>query len=210
MARYYGDPAPKMTQLVVTLWYRSPELLLGAETYGTGVDMWSVGCIFAELLNKEPYLQGSNEVSQLSQIFELCGVPTEENWPGFRRLKNARSLRLPNNPASHGSVIRSKWPLLTGAGAALLSSLLALNPADRPSAEEMLKSTYFKEDPKMKSTALFPTFPSKAGQERRPRKRTPNAPVRGAAPALQSTDFSGIFAGREEEEKGGGFALRLV
>ncbi|KKK23061.1 hypothetical protein AOCH_005451 [Aspergillus ochraceoroseus] len=48
MARYYGDPPPKLTQLVVTLWYRSPELLLGAETYGPEIDMWSIGCIFGD------------------------------------------------------------------------------------------------------------------------------------------------------------------
>ncbi|KAH0538198.1 hypothetical protein GP486_008789, partial [Trichoglossum hirsutum] len=97
MARYFGDPLPKMTQLVVTLWYRAPELLLGAETYGTEIDMWSIGCIFGELVTKEPLLQGKNEVDQLSKIFELCGIPTEENWPGFKRLPNARSLRLPRN-----------------------------------------------------------------------------------------------------------------
>jgi len=122
MARYFGDPPTKMTQLVVTLWYRAPELLLGAESYGREIDMWSIGCIFGELVIKEPLLQGKNEVDQLSkvsiiclcepvsklplghllihklkQIFELCGIPTEENWPGFKRLPNARSLRLPRN-----------------------------------------------------------------------------------------------------------------
>lgn len=68
MARYYGDPPPKLTQLVVTLWYRSPELLLGAEKYGMEIDMWSIGCIFGELLTKEPLLQGKNEVDQVSKV----------------------------------------------------------------------------------------------------------------------------------------------
>jgi cell division cycle 2-like protein len=68
MARYYGNPPPKLTQLVVTLWYRAPELLLGAEVYGPEIDMWSVGCIFGELLTKEPLLQGKNEVGQLSKV----------------------------------------------------------------------------------------------------------------------------------------------
>lgn len=67
MARYYGDPPPKLTQLVVTLWYRSPELLLGADKYGPEIDMWSIGCIFGELLTTEPLLQGKNEVEQLSK-----------------------------------------------------------------------------------------------------------------------------------------------
>ena len=69
MARYTSDPPPpKLTQLVVTLWYRSPELLLGAEKYDREVDLWSVGCIFGELLAKEPLLQGKNEVDQLSKV----------------------------------------------------------------------------------------------------------------------------------------------
>ena len=232
MARYYGDPPPKLTQLVVTLWYRAPELLLGADKYGAEVDMWSVGCIFAELLKKEPVLQGKNEVDQLTrvpfhacptpkrkdtnyvkQIFELCGIPTEATWPGFKRLPNARSLRLPsNNPHSSGAVIRARFPFITAAGSDLLSSLLSLNPAKRPSAAEMLEHPYFKEDPRPKSTSLFPTFPSKAGQEKRRRVASPNAPIRGEAPGIAGgdVDFSGIFANREQEEVGGGFSLKLV
>lgn len=71
MARYYGDPPPHLTQLVVTLWYRSPELLLGTTKYGLEIDMWSVGCVFGELLTKEPLLQGKNEVNQLAKVFSF-------------------------------------------------------------------------------------------------------------------------------------------
>ncbi|KAK2604826.1 hypothetical protein N8I77_007725 [Diaporthe amygdali] len=210
MARYVGDPAPKLTQLVVTLWYRAPELLLGATSYGEAVDMWSVGCIFGELLTREPLLQGKNEVDELSRIFELCGIPTDDTWPGFRRLPNARSLRLPPSRAGMGSVIRAKFPLLTAAGASLLNGLLSLDPAKRPSAREMLNHEYFRQDPRPKSEAMFPTFPSKAGQERRRRRDTPNAPGRGEAADLGAVDFSGIFTGRDKEERGGGFSLRMV
>ncbi|XTI84874.1 kinase-like protein [Cenococcum geophilum] len=213
MARYFGDPPPpKMTQLVVTLWYRAPELLLGTENYGKPIDIWSIGCIFGELLTKEPLLQGKNEVDELSKIFELCGIPTEETWPGFKRLPNARSLRLPRTHQTAGSIIRSKFPFLTSAGSQLLISLLSLNPAQRPTATEMLAHSYFKEDPRPKSTAMFPTFPSKAGQERRRRMASPSAPKRGDAPKIdaQGLDFSGIFAGRDMEESGAGFQLKLV
>ncbi|KAL6894954.1 kinase-like domain-containing protein [Trichoderma evansii] len=210
MARYVGEPAPKLTQLVVTLWYRSPELLLGTRSYGAAVDMWSVGCIFGELIAREPLLQGSNEVDQISKIFELCGFPTEESWPSFRRLPNARTLRLPKqSPLATGSVIRAKFPNLTTAGASLLNTLLALDPDKRPSAKEMLEHEYFRQDPKPKPESLFPTFPSKAGQERR-RRHEPDAPVRGQAVALGDVDFSGIFQGRNKEEKGAGFSLRMV
>ena len=198
-----------MTQLVVTLWYRSPELLLGAEKYAEGVDMWSVGCIFGELLSKEPLLQGKNEVDQLSQIFALCGIPTEQSWPGFRRLPNARSLKLPSkNPNTHGSVLRAKFPLLTTSGSQLLTSLLSLDPSQRPSAKQVLEHKFFKEEPRMKPRELFPTFPSKAGQERR-RRYTPNAPL-GRGEGVKEVDFSGIFEGREDEERGGGFSLKLI
>ncbi|OTA60387.1 kinase-like protein [Hypoxylon sp. EC38] len=213
MARYVGDPAPpKLTQLVVTLWYRAPELLLGTKTYGAAIDMWSVGCIFGELLTREPLLQGKTEVDELSKIFELCGIPTDESWPGFRRLPNARHLRLPKSSAANtGPVIRARFPLLTTAGCALLTSLLSLNPDQRPTAKEMLQHEFFKQDPKPKHEAMFPTFPSKAGQERRRKRSTPNAPGRGQKAAdLGTVDFSGIFAAREKEERGGGFSLRMV
>ncbi|KAL7763442.1 hypothetical protein ACKLNR_006800 [Fusarium oxysporum f. sp. zingiberi] len=210
MARYVGDPPPKLTQLVVTLWYRAPELLLGAKTYDAAVDMWSVGCIFGELMTREPLLQGKNEVDQVSRTFELCGVPTEETWPGFRRLPNARSLRLPKTQVATGSVIRARFPGLTTAGASLLGDLLSLDPERRPSASEMLQHEYFRQDPKPKPESMFPTFPSKANQERR-RRAEPHAPVRGGqAASLGDADFSGIFQGRDKEERGAGFQLRMV
>ncbi|CAK7265627.1 hypothetical protein SEPCBS57363_001679 [Sporothrix epigloea] len=231
MARYYSDDESssssssnsatahhsiQLTPLVVTLWYRAPELLLGARRYGRAVDMWSVGCIFGELLTREPLLQGKNEADELARIFDLCGVPNDTSWPGFRRLPNARALRLPpsssvtSSPSTMAS-IRVKFPLLTTAGCQLLSSLLALDPNQRPTANEMLDHEYFRQDPRAKQEAMFPTFPSKAGQERRRRRNTPNAPQRGAAAAeLGSVDLAGIFSGRDKEERGAGFSLRMV
>lgn len=68
LARRFSEPQVPMTQLVVTLWYRAPELLLGAKEYTTAIDMWSIGCIFAELVNNEPLMQGRNELDQLSKV----------------------------------------------------------------------------------------------------------------------------------------------
>lgn len=75
MARFCGDPPPQnLTQLVVTLWYRSPELLLGATTYDSSIDIWSLGCIFGELLTRTPLLQGKNEVDQLSKVSHASSI----------------------------------------------------------------------------------------------------------------------------------------
>ena len=74
----------------------------------------------------------------------------------------------------------------------------------------MLEHKYFTEDPRPKPTSMFPSFPSKAGQEKRRKQRTPEAPVRGGKVELGDADFSSIFKGREGEEKGGGFALKVA
>ncbi|PHH70190.1 hypothetical protein CDD82_7289 [Ophiocordyceps australis] len=211
MARYVGDPPPcRLTQLVVTLWYRAPELLLGTLSYGPAIDMWSVGCIFGELLSREPILQGANEVGQLSKIIALCGIPSDESWPGFRRLPNASSLKLPPSAISPArSLVRSRFPSLTTAGVSLLSSLLSLDPHRRPTAQNMLQHEYFSQDPKPKPESLFPTFPSKASQERR-RRPEPHAPVRGRDAHLGNVDLSHLLQGRDQEEKGPGFTLRMA
>ncbi|KAJ4341727.1 hypothetical protein N0V95_007161 [Ascochyta clinopodiicola] len=209
MARYIPPPSAPLTQLVVTLWYRAPELLLGTPTYSTEIDMWSVGCILGELLLKSPILPGTNEVDQLSRTFSLCGLPTDKTWPAFWRLPNAPSLKLPREQRTKQSFDRARFPFLSGAGAALLASLLSLNPDDRPTAHEVLAHDYFREAPKPKPSEMFPTFPSKAGQERR-RRQSPLAPKRGEAPRLGKVDFSGIFAAQEEGEKGAGFMLKMA
>ena len=209
MARYIPPSHAPLTQLVVTLWYRAPELLLGTTTYGTEVDMWSVGCIFGELLLKEPLFPGKNEVDELSLVFSLCGLPSEKTWPAFYRLPNAKSLKMPRDHRNAPGFNRAKFPFLTAAGVDLLSSLLSLNPDHRPTAKEVLDHPYFREQPKPKPSEMFPTFPSKAGQEKR-RRKSPHAPKRGEAPGIKNIDFSSIFASREEEEKGAGFQLKMA
>lgn len=86
LAKSFGSPNRIMTHQVVTRWYRAPELLFGARLYSTGVDVWAVGCILAELLLRVPFLQGDSDLGQLSKIFEVCGSPTAENWPGAKDL----------------------------------------------------------------------------------------------------------------------------
>ena len=76
LARECGDPGARMTSQVVTRWYRAPELLLGSRAYSAAVDMWAVGCIFAELMLRTPYLPGESDAAQLTTIFRAIGTPT--------------------------------------------------------------------------------------------------------------------------------------
>jgi cyclin-dependent kinase 7 len=82
LARMYGTPKVRLSPQAITLWYKPPELLLGASEYSAAADMWSVGCIFAELLLRRPFLQGNvTDISQLDTIFRVFGTPNDENWP---------------------------------------------------------------------------------------------------------------------------------
>lgn len=149
------------------------------------------------------------------QIFALTGPPTSRTWPSFRSLPNAKSLRLPPSSAStSGPAIpllsRNKFPYITTAGLTLLSNLLALDPTNRPTAKACLTHPFFCEDPKPKAKEMFPTFPSKAGLEKRRKRETPEAPKRGEeAPQL---DFANVFGGGMETgegEAGAGFQLKF-
>lgn len=86
LSRLFTEQSRKYTNRVITLWYRPPELLLGCEQYGPPVDLWSAGCILAELLTKRPLFPGQTEVDQVDLIFKLCGTPKEDNWPGVNSL----------------------------------------------------------------------------------------------------------------------------
>ena len=120
--------------------FSAPEILLGATTYSTAVDMWSVGCIFAELLLKEPLFQAHGELELLSMIFKLLGPPTRNSWPDYSSLPLAKTLSLPS-PQPHQ--FRQKFQYMTTAGIDLLMSLLTYDPERRISAEEALEHAYF-------------------------------------------------------------------
>ncbi|KAL7411870.1 putative cell division cycle 2 [Mrakia frigida] len=176
LARKFGEPLGDMTQLVVTLWYRSPELLLGATEYSTAVDMWSIGCIFAELMLKEPLFQGKGELDQIAQIFKTLGHPSENSWPGWTSLPLAKSL---NVSGSQYSNLRSRFRFLTEAGMDLMNRLLCYDPESRISAEEAMRHPYFTESPLPKHPSLFSSFPSlAAGDKRRKPFDSPSAPHR--------------------------------
>lgn len=86
LARGYGIPVKNYTNEVVTLWYRPPDVLLGSKIYGTTVDIWSIGCIFAEMVSGKPLFMGKSDQDQLKKIFKIRGTPTETSYPGLKDL----------------------------------------------------------------------------------------------------------------------------
>lgn len=180
LARRYGDPVGVggLTQLVVTLWYRAPEILLGATTYSAAIDMWSVGCIFAELLLKEPLFQAKGEIELLSMIFKLLGPPTSSSWPDFSSLPLAKTITLPPPIPPQ---FRQRFHYLSTAGLDLLMSLLTYDPEQRITAAEALQHPYFTESPLPKHPDMFGSFPSAAAGEKRKKPfDSPSAPARAA------------------------------
>ncbi|KAF8313859.1 Pkinase-domain-containing protein [Clavulina sp. PMI_390] len=190
LARKFGDPLGDMTQLVVTLWYRAPELLLGETSYSTAVDLWSVGCIFGELILNEPIFQAKGEMEMISMIFKLLGPPTEEIWPGFSSLPLVKTIVIP--PPSPPA-LRQRFRFITEAGLDLLSRLLTYDPEERISAEEALHHPYFREAPLPKHPDLFGSFPSAAAGDK-PRKHydSPSAPQAQRRMAEYFTEFDDL------------------
>uniref|UniRef100_A0A7S4V9V4 Cyclin-dependent kinase 2 homolog n=1 Tax=Alexandrium monilatum TaxID=311494 RepID=A0A7S4V9V4_9DINO len=86
LARAFGIPVRSYTHEVVTLWYRAPDVLMGSRKYSTPVDIWSVGCIFAEMVNGRPLFPGNTDSDQLHKIFKVLGTPTEQSWPSITEL----------------------------------------------------------------------------------------------------------------------------
>ena len=86
LARAFGIPVKNFTHEVVTLWYRAPDILMGSKNYSTSVDIWSVGCIFAEIVTRKPLFAGQNEEEQLYKIFKNRGTPNEHDWSGLKEL----------------------------------------------------------------------------------------------------------------------------
>ncbi|XP_023380524.1 cyclin-dependent kinase 4 isoform X2 [Pteropus medius] len=138
--RTYLDKAPPPglpveTIKVVTLWYRAPEVLLQS-TYATPVDLWSVGCIFAEMFRRKPLFCGNSEADQLGKIFDLIGLPPEDDWP--RDVSLPRGAFSPRGPRPVQSVV----PEMEESGAQLLLEMLTFNPHKRISAFRALQHSY--------------------------------------------------------------------
>ncbi|KAF5477080.1 hypothetical protein F2P56_003758 [Juglans regia] len=156
LANFYssGHRQP-LTSRVVTLWYRPPELLLGSTDYGASVDLWSVGCVFAELILGKPILQGRTEVEQLHKIFKLCGSPPDDYWKRTK-LPHA-TLFKPQQP--YDSSLRETFKNLPKTTISLLETLLSVEPYKRGTAFSALASEYFTSKPYACDPSSLPIYP---------------------------------------------------
>ncbi|KAK3005458.1 hypothetical protein RJ639_016329 [Escallonia herrerae] len=144
-----------LTTRVVTLWYRPPELLLGAIHYGVAVDLWSAGCILGELYAGKPIMPGRTEVEQLHKIFKLCGSPSEDYW---RKLKLPKSTVFkPAQPYKRR--LEETFKDLPPAAVRLMETLLAVDPAYRGTAAFALKSQFFTTLPHACDPSSLPKYP---------------------------------------------------
>ncbi|KAI8923172.1 kinase-like domain-containing protein [Entophlyctis helioformis] len=160
LARLYSDPPEPLTPRVVTLWYRSPELLLGVKIYTTAIDMWSVGCIFGELLRSEPLLAGKIERHQLELICGLLGSPTPSIWPELPSLPFYSSFKFPRIEYDN---IRSVFARFTDKTQRFLKAMLVYRPESRMTARDALRHSYFDESPRACAPIFLPTYPELRG-----------------------------------------------
>ncbi|KAG1748130.1 kinase-like domain-containing protein [Suillus clintonianus] len=140
LARAFGIPMRTYTHEVVTLWYRAPEVLLGSRHYSTAIDMWSVGCIFAEMVMRgSPLFPGDSEIDQIFKIFRILGTPSEETWPGVTQLPDYKD----TFPRWSKQELKSVVPNLDEQGLDLLAHTLTYDTAKRISAKRALNHPYF-------------------------------------------------------------------
>jgi serine/threonine protein kinase len=139
LARAFGLPIKTYTHEVVTLWYRCPEILLGQKQYSLGVDLWSTGCIFAEMAQKKPLFMGDSEIDLIFKIFKVHGTPHDSNWPEALKLPDFK----PSFPKWKGIPMQEYVSGLDEIGIDLLQGMVALDPNKRISAKQSLFHPYF-------------------------------------------------------------------
>jgi non-specific serine/threonine protein kinase len=147
LARAFGIPVNTFSNEVVTLWYRAPDVLLGSRTYNTSIDMWSAGCIMAEIYTGRPLFPGTTNEDQLQKIFRLMGTPSEHSWPGISQFSEYK----PNFHVYATQDLRLILPQIDQLGLDLLNRMLQLRPEMRISAAEAIKHPWFNDLPQLQS-----------------------------------------------------------
>lgn len=149
LARAFQEPYINMTHVVITRWYRPPELFYGAKHYSGAVDVWSVGCVMAELALRMPFMAGDTDLKQVELISQAIGTPTEDNWPGVTKLPGYVKTEKSNIVS-----VRSKqqwealFPMIGPVGTDLLRSMLFLDPRKRITAKGVLQHEWWSKDPR--------------------------------------------------------------
>lgn len=151
---YYKRRKGDYTNRVVTLWYRPPELLLGATQYGPEIDAWGAGCLFLELFTRRAVFQGQDELHQVHVLTQMLGPLDEAAWPGVQLLPWYELLQMHAQPEDATSDTPDAFAaryqdLLTPSGRDLARGLLRYDPARRLDADAALQHAYFtSEDPR--------------------------------------------------------------
>uniref|UniRef100_A0A0E0CM24 [RNA-polymerase]-subunit kinase n=1 Tax=Oryza meridionalis TaxID=40149 RepID=A0A0E0CM24_9ORYZ len=196
LATFFDAARPQpLTSRVVTLWYRPPELLLGATEYGVAVDLWSTGCILAELLAGKPILPGQTEIEQLHKIFKLCGSPSEEYW-AKAKLPDV-TLFKPQRP--YRRKIAETFRDFSPPALDLLDTLLAIEPSDRGTAAAALDSDFFRSKPVACEPASLPKLPP--SKEYDAKLRGKEAMRQNATAAIGGKGSMSVKPGRNEQSK---------
>ncbi|KAH0742842.1 hypothetical protein KY290_030835 [Solanum tuberosum] len=153
----FFDPEQSMplTSKIVTLWYRPPELLLGSNSYGVGVDLWGVGCVLGELFTGKPIMPGKTEVDQLHKIFKLCGSPSDDFWKKSK-LPNAKIFK-PIEP--YRRILYTTFHDLPAAAVELMDTLLSIEAEYRGTAAHALQNEFFTTEPFACDTSSLPQWP---------------------------------------------------
>lgn len=138
LSRNFSIPVGKYTHEVVTLWYRAPEILLGARTYSSPVDIWSIGCIFAEMLTGNPLFCGESEIEQLLSIFKTIGTPTSQTWPEVLNFKDWHEF-----PIWPQINLKYSFKNISEESLEFIQVFLRLNPNKRISILGAMTNTYF-------------------------------------------------------------------
>ena len=145
--------------VVASLWYRPPELLLGAKRYSQAIDIWAVGCLFAEFLSGQPLLNGKTEEEQIMLLVDCIGVPTPRAWPDLGRMPKVAQGKV-QIPLKSRRTVLDTFADLSRAGLALQSRLLAYDCRERWTAHECLESPFFHETPFPTKPEEMPRFPT--------------------------------------------------
>ncbi|XP_010252062.1 PREDICTED: cyclin-dependent kinase D-1 isoform X2 [Nelumbo nucifera] len=156
LARIFGSPDRKFTHQVFARWYRAPELLFGTKQYGSAVDVWAAACIFAELLLRRPFLQGSSDIDQLGKIFAAFGTPKPSQWPDMIYLPDYVEYQYVPSPS-----LRSLFPMASDDALDLLSKMFTYDPKARISVQQALEHRYFSSVPAPTKPVLLPRPPPK-------------------------------------------------